>query len=104
MGATWRFRTKMIQGPPGPPGTLKNTGNWTPGLILNGASASLTVTVTGAATGMTALGAFSLALPAGVIISAAVTATNTVVLTIANFSGSSQTLAAGVATAEVFTV
>lgn len=91
-----------MQGPPGPPGVVKGSASWTPGTVASGAAANVTVAVTGAALGMTALGAFSLALPAGVLISAAVTASNTVVVTIANLSGGPVTLGAGTATAEVF--
>lgn len=103
MAAPWRFRTKLIKGPPGPTGKITVTAAWTPGVIASGSTVSITVTVTGAALGMVAMGAFSLALPAGVVPAAAVTAANTVVVSLLNLSGSSQTLGAGTATAEVLT-
>lgn len=82
---------------------VKGSAAFTPGTIASGASANVTVTVTGAALGMVAAAAFSLALPAGVMISAAVTALNTVVVTMANLSGGPVTLGVGTATAEVLT-
>lgn len=103
MGAPWRIITKLVQGPPGPPGTLKSSAAWTPGTFASGTSVSTAVTVAGAALGMAALGAFSLALPAGVVVSAAVTAANTVTVTLLNLSGAGATLAAGTVTAEVLT-
>lgn len=63
---------------------------------------STTVALTGAALGQVALGAFSLALPSGVAIAAAVTAANTVVVSLINLSGSPVTLGAGTVTAEIF--
>lgn len=101
MDAPWRIRTKLIQGPPGPTKLTSGSVAWTPGTINAGASASVSVPVTNAVVGQTALGAFSLALPAGVLASACVTAAGTVTVTLFNLSGVSQTLAAGTAWADV---
>lgn len=65
--------------------------SWTPGLIADGDVAQTTVTVQGAVLRMTALAALSTALPTGCFISAAVTAANTVTVTIGNMSGGNQT-------------
>lgn len=64
---------------------------WTPGLIANGAVAQTTVTVNGAALRMTAVAAYSVALPAGCFISAHVSAADTVTVTIGNLSGAGAT-------------
>jgi len=76
---------------------LRATASWTPGTIVNLAGVTTAVTVTGAALGDNPFASFSLALPAGCFVFAAVTATNTVTVTIMNFSGSSQTVGAGTA-------
>ena len=67
---------------------------WTPGTIANGATSSVTTTVTGAKLGWIAMASFSLDL-AGTTISAAVTAINTVTVTITNNTGGAVTLGAG---------
>jgi len=70
--------------------------SFTPGTIANGARSSTTATVTGAKLGWIAMASFSLDL-AGTTISAAVTATDTVTITITNNTGGSVALGAGVA-------
>lgn len=68
---------------------------WTPGLIANGATAQVTVAILGARLRMTALAALDTALPAGTFISAAVTASDVVTVTIGNLSGGGATPTAG---------
>ncbi len=98
IAAAYRIRTTQIQGPPGPV-PLTGQTSWTPGTIANGAAVTQAVTVAGCLVGQCALGAFSLALPAGVIICAAIVTPGSVTVTIANFSGAPQTLGAGTVTA-----
>lgn len=82
-------------------GILSGTTSWTPGGINNGASASKTVTVAGAAVGdVVSVGVYP-ALPAGVVASGQVTAGGTVTVTLGNLSGSTVTLAAGSIRVEV---
>lgn len=83
-------------------GHLSGTTTWNPGAVGNGAIASTTVTVSGAAVGDTVTAGFSTALPAGVLISGAVTAAGTVTVTVHNVSGASQTLASGTLRADVW--
>jgi hypothetical protein len=98
----WRQRTQLIQGPPGPMGSfLAATAAWTPGAVLNGATASTTITVNGAMVTSPAWAAWSASLPAGVILTAQVTVANTVLVTLINLSGSTQTITAGTVTATV---
>lgn len=75
---------------------LAGNASWTPGTITNGASASTTVAVTGAAIGQQYIptAAISMSL-LGCSISAAVTASNTVTVTLTNATGSSQNINAG---------
>lgn len=82
-------------------GSARTGTAWTPGAIAAGATASTTVTVTGCALGDLVMAGFSLALPAGCIITGAVTTAGTVTVTIANLSGSSQTIGAGTVRAMV---
>lgn len=70
---------------------LQASDTWAPGLIANGASASRTITVNGAATGDTATAAFPAvaggAGAAGLQLSATVTSANTVRVSLSNLSG-----------------
>lgn len=74
---------------------LQASDTWAPGLIANGASASRTITVTGAASGDTAIAAFPAVSGgsgvAGVQLSASVTAADTVRVSLSNLSGGSVT-------------
>lgn len=72
-----------------------------PPSIANGAQVQTTVTVTGAAVGNVAMAAFSLDLQ-GMTISAAVSAANTVTVTLRNNTGGAVDLAGGTLTAAVF--
>lgn len=82
---------------------------WTPNLtgtatvdwpsVADGAMASQTVTVTGCAIGDIAEATMSVAIPAGVQITANVTAANTVTVTLVNRSGAAVDLASGTLTA-----
>jgi hypothetical protein len=87
----------------GNPGTWVKFGATTPigskthdfGSVADGAFESTDVTVTGAVLGDFAAASFSLDLPNGCWLSAHVSATNTVTVTLHNESGSSQDLASG---------
>jgi hypothetical protein len=75
---------------------LKNSTTWDPPSTLTGAvSAVKTVTVTGAVVGDFALASLSAALPAGVHLTAEVTAADTVSVYLVNLSGSTQDVASG---------
>lgn len=65
---------------------IKGSTTWNPGSIANGAEESQDVTVTGAALGDFALGSFSVD-TADMSISASVTATNTVTVSLLNNTG-----------------
>lgn len=75
---------------------------WDPASMAAGAQVNTTVTVTGAVVGDAVAAGFSTALPAGVLISAAVTAADTVRVTLLNESGVVQDLASGTLRAQVF--
>lgn len=81
---------------------LSGTTPWTPGTIAAGVQANTTVTVTGATVGDTVATGFSVALPAGMLISGAVTAPDIVTVTVFNASGATQTLKAGTLRADVW--
>lgn len=81
---------------------LSATAAWTPGAIASAASASTTLTVTGAALGDTVAVGYNQALAAGLVISGQVSAANTVRVTIANLSGGSVTPAAGTIRADIW--
>lgn len=76
-------------------GHLSGSVAWTPGAIAAGAAVSTTVAVASCLLGDTVVVGFSLALPAGCILSGNVTATGVVTVTLANLSGASQTINAG---------
>lgn len=77
---------------------LTGTATWNPTIINNGAQASTTVTVTGAAIGDPAIAGFSSVTAAGWIISASVTSANTVTVTLMNHTGGNVDLASGTVT------
>jgi hypothetical protein len=77
------------------------TLTWNPGNILNGGFDSTTVTVTGAAVGDRVGAGFSIAVPAGVLLTAQVTAADTVTAMLLNVSGAAQDLASGTLSVEV---
>lgn len=83
---------------------LTGNASWDPGSVNSGAVASTTVTVTGAAIGNTAIASFTVALPAGVMMLAAVTAANTVTVTLLNQSGTAVNLDTGTLRVDVFRV
>lgn len=60
---------------------------WTPGVIANGGFASASVTVRGLSPPMPVVVGFTQAIPAGCILHAACTSSDTVVITLYNFSG-----------------
>ena len=78
------------------------TAAWTPGAIANGALASTTVTVAGAAAGDKVLASMTTLLTDALLISAHVSATNTVTVVLANLTGASVTIAAGTVSVLVF--
>lgn len=76
-------------------GHLSATATWDPASVATGAMTSTTVTVTGAALGDTVAVGFTQAVPAGCLLVGAVTAINTVTVTLLNQSGATQDLASG---------
>jgi hypothetical protein len=81
---------------------LSGTATWDPTSTIDGAMTSTTVTVTGAAVGDTVAVGFSIAVPAGCILSGSVTAANTVTVTLFNKSGAPQDLASGTLRADIW--
>jgi len=78
---------------------LKTTSSWTPGTVTTYATKD--VTVTGAALGDFALASFSLDVQ-DLVLSCAVTAANTVTVTLANNTGAAVNLASGTVAVLVF--
>lgn len=76
--------------------------SWTPGTVASGAFVTTAVTVAGVQTGQLAGASFSLALPAGVFLTANVSAANTVTVALINLSGGPVTLGSGALLAKVF--
>jgi hypothetical protein len=72
-------------------GVLSGTSSWNPGAIANGASASKTISVAGAAVGNTVKVGIFPALAAGMLLTGQVTAADTVTVTLGNLSGGSVT-------------
>jgi hypothetical protein len=94
--ATSLRRTALIQGPPGPPGTVNAApASWSPGTIDSGAFAKTTVSVTGSLVGYAAFAAWSAALPDGVFLWAQTTTAGTVTVYMFNLSSSNQAITAG---------
>ncbi len=81
---------------------LSSTTTWDPASTLDAAMTSTTLTVTGAAIGDTVAVGFSVAVPAGALLVGAVTATNTVTVTLFNKTGSTLDLASGTLRADVW--
>lgn len=81
---------------------LSGTKTWDPASVADGAMTSTTVTVTGAAIGNPSACGFSNAVPAGVSLTANVTATDTVTVTLTNHSGGAVDLASGTLRASVW--
>lgn len=76
--------------------TYRSTSTtWNPANIADGAMTSTTVTLSGATLGDIALVSFSVAVPAGAILAASVTAANTVTVTLFNKTGGALDLASG---------
>jgi hypothetical protein len=71
------------------------TATWDPASLADGAATTTSLTVTNARLGDVASAAFSLALPAGAILTAGVTASNTVQVTLLNKTGGTLDLASG---------
>lgn len=74
---------------------LTGTAGYDPPSVANGACHTTTVAVPGAVLGQPVAVGFSIALPAGVFLSAAVTAADVVTVTLANMSGSNKDVGAG---------
>jgi hypothetical protein len=81
---------------------LSNTAAWEPGTIAPGAYVSTTVAVPQAAVGDTVSAGFTIALPAGVLISGAVTAPGTVTVTLYNAAQNAQQLGMGMLRADIW--
>jgi hypothetical protein len=69
--------------------------SWTPGTITAASAATTTVTFAGATLGQVAAASFSSALPTGAILTAQVTAANTITVTIGNLSATPIVIGAG---------
>lgn len=80
---------------------LVGTASWDPASLADGAATSTTVTVTGALLGQPVIIAFSLAVPAGAILTADVTAADTVTAKLVNHTGGVMDLSSGTLTAYV---
>ena len=78
------------------------TATWDPGSIADGAMTSTTVTVPGAVVGNTVCVGFSTAVPAGALLVGAVTAYQTVTVTLFNKTGGDLDLASGTLRADVW--
>lgn len=74
--------------------SLRGSAGTTFGLINNNTAASVNVTVSGAVLGDYAEAALSIAIPLGMVVSAKVTAVDTVNVALFNFTGSTQTIPA----------
>lgn len=74
---------------------ITSFATWTPGVIANGGFVSATVTVRGLSPPMPCYVGFSKAIPAGCILHSVVTSTDTVTVSIFNFTGVPQNIAAG---------
>lgn len=83
-------------------GAVVGTATWDPALIADGAMTSTTVTVTGAVLGDVAMASFTLAVPAGALLMASVTATDTVTVTLFNKTGGNLDLGSGTLRAVVW--
>jgi hypothetical protein len=81
---------------------LSANGAWDPASVASGAFTSTAITATGAAVGDAVLVGFTPAVPAGVMLTAEVTAADTVTVTLFNISGSPQDLASGTLNVRVF--
>ena len=81
---------------------LSGTTVWDPANTINAAFASVTLTVTGAAVGDTVAVGFSQAVPAGAVLSGAVTGADTVTVSLCNFTGSDLNLTSGTLRADVW--
>jgi len=81
---------------------LRGTATWDPGSIADGAIATTTVAVAGAAVGDTVGVGFSLAVPAGAFLSGSVTAVGVVTITLFNKTGAPLDLASGTLRADVW--
>jgi hypothetical protein len=74
---------------------ITSFATWTPGAIANGGFVSATVTVRGLAPPMPCYVGFTQAIPAGCILHAVVTSQDAVTVSIFNFTGIGQNIAAG---------
>ena len=81
---------------------LTGSKTWDPGSVSDGAMTSTTVTVTGAVLGYGASAHLSVAVPAGAILGANVTAADTVTVTLINHTGGALDLASSTLTADVW--
>lgn len=81
---------------------LTGTATWDPASIADSAFTSTTVTVTGAVVGDTVNVGFSNAVPAGALLVGAVTAANTVTVTLFNKTGGAVDLASGTLRVDVW--
>jgi hypothetical protein len=83
------------------PTALTGSVAWNPANLASGNYATQDVTVTGATAGMVTVVAISEVLPAGMILTASITAADTATVLLWNFSGSDQNIAATTLTVKV---
>ena len=83
-------------------GQIETTDTWNPGLIANQAQSTTVIGVAGATVGDKVLASLTTLTTAALIISAHVSAANTVTVVIANLSGSNVTIADGELSVLVF--
>lgn len=81
---------------------LTSTATWDPANLATGASATTTITVRGAVLGNRAVAAPSIALPDGFLLTATVSATDTVKVVLANVGGSTTDVSSHTVTVQVF--
>jgi hypothetical protein len=91
---TWKVAAGGFHGNIAVPGKTASV-TWDPASIANNASTSTTVTLVGARFGHAAIASFSLAVPAGASMTAAVTAADTITVTLTNNTGGVLDLGSG---------
>lgn len=74
---------------------ITSFASWTPGLVPNGGFVSATVQMIGISPPMPVYAGFTQAIPAGCILHAVCTSKDVVTVSIFNFTGAPQTIAAG---------
>jgi hypothetical protein len=76
-------------------GWISVNATWAPGTVANQGFVSATVTMRGISPPQPVYVGFTTAIPAGMVLHAVCTSTDTVTVTLVNFTGSSQNIASG---------